>query len=134
MRTLLAATAVSLLAVACGDGGSAKPTATRSVSMTPSGGTVAVTIQAFAFRPNALEIPAGTTVQWSNGDSTLHTVRAGIRIYDDKGLVETVRPSGQFDLELRRQGSAASFTFPTPGRFTYFCTIHPGMDGSVVVT
>lgn len=102
--------------------------------MTPAGGTVAVTIRAFAFRPNPLEIPAGTTVRWSNGDSTLHTVRAGTRLYDDNGRVDALRPTGQFDLQLRRRGSAASFTFLRPGRFRYFCTIHPGMDGSVVVS
>jgi plastocyanin len=134
VRTLLAATAVSLLVVACGDGGAASPPAARSVSMTPPAGTVVVTIQAFAFRPSPVEIPVGTTVRWSNGDSTLHTVRAGTRLYDDNGRVEAVRPSGQFDLQLRRRGSAGDFTFPTPGRFGYFCTIHPGMDGSVVVS
>jgi plastocyanin len=93
-----------------------------------------VTITAFTFRPNPLEIHRGTAVVWINRDRVRHTVTAGTRSYDDKGKVDGVRPSGQFDLDLPRAGNTARVTFTRPGRIHFYCAVHPGMDGEVVVS
>ncbi len=67
---------------------------------------------------------AGTTVTWDNQDGTTHTVVAGTR----------AKPTGDFDLELRPNGSARH-TFEMPGAYRYVCDLHPGggMTAEVIV-
>ena len=60
---------------------------------------------------------AGTTVTWSNGESSAHGNRRR-------------RP---IQLQCYSAGGKFSFTFQTTGTFPYHCTIHPGMVGTVVV-
>ncbi len=78
-----------------------------------------VSIKDFAFDPPSIDIPAGTTVTWTNQDSTAHTVDG------DQGEFE----SGNLD-----PGQSYSETFDTPGTYIYHCDIHPSMKGTVVVT
>jgi plastocyanin len=79
----------------------------------------AVAIQNFAFMPAPLTIPAGTAVMWTNRDSATHT---------------TTSDSGMWDSGMLATGKSFSFTFATPGTFTYHCAIHPTMHGTIVVT
>jgi plastocyanin len=78
----------------------------------------AVTIDNFNFVSAALTVPAGTTVVWTNRDDVPHTITSSSKAFDS-GPVQT---DGQF-----------SFTFATPGTYTYFCAIHPFMTGKVIV-
>lgn len=80
--------------------------------------TSEVTIVDFAFEPQELVVTAGTTVTWSNDDVTPHTVTA-----DD----------GAFDSGRMDPGGTFSFTFDEPGTYSYICSFHPGMTGTVVV-
>lgn len=79
----------------------------------------AVTIADFAFGPETLEITAGTTVTFTNNDSASHTATA-----DD----------GSFDTGAIAQGESATVTFDTPGTYTYVCSFHPAMTGTIVVS
>jgi plastocyanin len=71
-----------------------------------------------AFVPGRIEIEAGTTVEWTNNDPLQHSVTA-----DD----------GSFASGLIGTGSTWRHTFATPGTYTYHCTPHPFMKGTVVV-
>jgi len=84
--------------------------------VTPS--TVEVTIEGFAYKPAALNILVGTTVTWYNKDSVTHTVTARDKSFD----------SGSLSLN-----DTFSYTFEQSGTFEYYCTIHPYMEGKVVV-
>jgi len=77
-----------------------------------------VEIHNMKFNPPTLSIAAGTKVTWVNEDSSPHTVT-------DKGKV--FRSAG---LDTK---DSFSYTFESPGEFTYFCTIHPMMTGKIVV-
>lgn len=79
-----------------------------------------VTIQNFAFMPSSLTVPMGTTVTWTNRDTTAHTVTG-----DTSGgpMSGTLQP-----------GQAYSYTFSQNGTFGYHCSIHPTMTGMVTVT
>ncbi len=87
-----------------------------------SGGTATVIIQNFAYQPQDLKIPVGTTVTWVNNDSAPHTVTAN---------------EGQFDSKLLDQGQSFSYTFDQVGTFPYYCVFHGspgvGMTGTVTV-
>jgi hypothetical protein len=72
-----------------------------------------------SFVPQAATINPGTTVTWTNNDSVTHTVTSDSGIFNSGSLAP---------------GQSFSFTFPSAGTFTYHCTIHPYMTGSIVVT
>lgn len=92
---------------------SGQTTTTRQSSAT-------VTIQNFAFSPQGLSVPVGTTVTWTNQDNTAHTVTAD-------------SSSGPMSSMLQ-PGESFTFTFSTVGNFPYHCSIHPEMTASVTVT
>lgn len=93
-------------------------TAHAAAAVAPSGAKAAVTINGFAFTPATIEIPAGGTITWKNEDEIQHTVTAS---------------DGNFSSPLIDGGSSFSHTFTTPGTYTYACTPHPFMKGTVVV-
>jgi plastocyanin len=78
-----------------------------------------VSIVDFAFDPASITIEAGSTVTWTNNGATTHTVTS-----DD----------GAFDSGNLASGATYSFTFDTPGTYTYHCTIHPNMTATITVT
>ena len=101
-------------AISCGTS-SSTPTSTPTATPT---GNATVTIQNLAFSPATLTISVGTTVTWTNNDSTSHTVTSDTGLFD----------SGQMS-----QGSHFSHTFNDKGTFAYHCTIHTTMHGTVTV-
>src|ERR1044071_9876011 len=78
----------------------------------------AVEIHDMRFEPAVLTIAAGTTVTWLNEDGSPHTVTDQGRVFRSAAL----------DTKDR-----FSYTFATPGEFTYYCTLHPMMVGKIVV-
>jgi amicyanin len=78
----------------------------------------AVQIDDFAFSPPSLTVKAGTTVTWRNKDDIPHTVTSTARAFKSKAL----------DTD-----DSFSFTFNEPGRYAYFCSLHPHMTGTIVV-
>jgi len=98
--------------------GASATTASSGASTSPSAGA-AITIKNFAYGPT-LEVAAGSNVTVTNTDSAAHTVTA------DQG--------GAFDVTVKGSGGTATFTAPgTPGTYTYHCTFHPNMHGTLVV-
>jgi plastocyanin len=99
-------------------------------------------IQGMGYYPGTITIDVGDTVTWTIASAEPHTITflsgaqplaptspqalapAGGSTYDGTGFVS----SG-----LLFQGKTYSLTFTKPGTYTYVCTIHPGMQGTVVV-
>ena len=81
--------------------------------------SVSIDIQGFAFNPAKVTIPVGTTITWTNKDSAPHTVTSR---------------NGAFNSGALDRGQTFQFTFNAPGTFDYFCSIHPSMTATVVVT
>jgi plastocyanin len=107
----------SVLAGACSSNSSPAPAPTgpaTTVTMPQGASTMTTT----AYSPNPVNVTVGTTVRWSNADSTIHTATA------DGGMFS----SGNINV-----GSTFDFKFNAAGTFTYKCTIHPNMVGTVVV-
>lgn len=77
-----------------------------------------VIISNYQFVPAVLTVPPGTTVTWTNRDDDTHTVTAADRLFSSKGL---------------DPGQSFSYTFTTPGTYSYHCAVHPHMTASVVV-
>ncbi len=83
-----------------------------------SGGTQ-VTIQNLASQPATLQVHVGTIVTWTNQNNVSHfvTFRNGMK---DSGLLS--------------QGQSFSYTFNPAGSYQYYCTVHPNMVATVIVT
>ena len=82
-----------------------------------------VAVQLFQFRPGQLEVKAGTSVTWTNGDDILHTVTSGV----------PEQLAGRFVERLAGRGAAATVEFTNPGVYPYFCERHPSMRGEIRV-
>jgi len=78
------------------------------------------------FVPDTLTVSKGTTVSWTNGDSTLHTVTSGSPEAGNSGT--------EFDSSYLAAGKTFQHPFNTAGTFDYYCTLHPYMKGKVIVT
>lgn len=105
-------------------------TATTVVTTTETiSATVNAIIQNFAYSPSPLTVPVGTTVKWTQLDPSVpHTVSAGSPTNPD--------PSSAFNSPtLTITGTNTfEFTFQQPGVYSYYCTFHTEMRGSVIVT
>lgn len=73
--------------------------------------------------PSTITVKKGEQVTWLNDDVAFHSVTSGL--YDN--------PSDLFDSGHLDPGEKFSITFEDKGVFDYFCTLHPWMDGQVVV-
>jgi plastocyanin len=94
-------------------------TGTNSGSKSSDGpGTNEVWIQDMAFNPSTILINAGTTIKWTNKDAVTHDVTS---------------TTGSFGSGPLNNGETFSHTFSSSGTYTYYCTIHPSMTGSVTV-
>jgi LPXTG-motif cell wall-anchored protein len=81
-------------------------------------GDTTVTIADFQFTPATITIHVGDTVTWINHGPSAHTATAD---------------NGSFNTGVLQKGHSASHTFTTAGTFSYICSIHPFMHGTVVV-
>ena len=75
-----------------------------------------VTVENFNFSPASLTIKEGTTVTWINQDSAPHQIK-----------------SNTFNSSTLNKGGNFQFTFSTAGEYSYFCSIHPSMQGRIIV-
>ena len=84
----------------------------------PSAANVAVKIDNFVFGPQAITVPVGTTVTWTNSDDIPHTA---------------VSTDGLFKSKVMDTDEKFSYTFTKAGTYSYFCSVHPKMTGQIVV-
>lgn len=87
------------------------------------------------YEPPVVSIKKGDTVTWENQDREGHTVTSGIGSgrFGWMGGDKFGEPDGRFDSDRFLPGESWSITFDEQGLFNYFCTIHPWMEGVVVV-
>ena len=101
------------------------PVSTNFVKVT-SGSSVPGCEQRYqCHSPYAITVEPGTTVTWTNVDSTHHTVTSG---------TPTNGPDEIFDSSLFGPGRGFSHTFYRSGTFDYFCMVHPWAIGKIFVT
>jgi len=82
-------------------------------------GAPEVGIVTFKFTPATVTIKVGGTIDWTNHDDIGHTVT-----FAGQGI----------NSKVLQRNDRFSHTFDTPGTYTYICSIHPFMHGTVVVT
>ena len=84
--------------------------------------------------PRQVTIHTNHTIRWINQDTEAHTVTGGVGAGIESLMNNKRRTSnGIFDSGLFKTGESWIHTFTNPGTYTYFCTIHPWMEGVVSV-
>lgn len=127
MRRAAAVATVLLLTAACS--GSSHP---ETVGASAPGAAVAIPL--LSFNPDSVTVKAGQTVTWTNGNDIGHVLVQGSYDVDkDTGLRSSEHDDGTFSLKVAKKGDRVSHTFPKAGTFTYYCSIHKGMNATVTV-
>ncbi len=89
-------------------------------ALRPAGAEEAlVRISNFAFVPPDLTVKVGTTVTFRNEDDEPHLVVAG---------------DGSFRSRALDTKDSFAYDFSQPGEFSYFCSLHPHMQGKIRVS
>ena len=77
-------------------------------------------IDNFSFTPNVLSVKAGSPVVWVNKDDVPHLIVS---------VQNAFKPSPVLDTDHRFTAAIR-----TPGTYSYFCSLHPKMQGKIIVT
>lgn len=75
------------------------------------------------YSPSPLNVTIGTTVNWTNIDTAIHTVTSG----------DLQNQTGLFDSNIIFPQKSFTFLFNQTGNYGYYCTLHPFMKGVVTV-
>jgi plastocyanin len=78
-----------------------------------------IEIKDFAFNPQTLTVRAGEKITWINRDEEPHTVVSVGKQFKKSTALDT-------DQEF-------TITAAAPGTYSYFCSVHPKMTGTIVV-
>lgn len=109
---LAAVAAATVLFVACSGSGADSTTVPAD-----SGPDSEITIADFAFS-GVESVNVGDTVEVTNNDSVSHTWTADDDTFDSGALAT---------------GDTFEFTFEEPGEYSFFCSFHPQMTGTITV-
>ena len=89
-----------------------------TTTLTPApAASYSVDISGFTYVPSALTIRVGDSVVWTNRDSAIHTV--------------TFRDSSVTSSAGLQEGDTHSVTFTSPGTFSYVCSPHTSIQGTI---
>jgi plastocyanin len=111
--------AVVAIATACGGSASTSPTVGPPSTPAVPTATTSVTIASLSFTPASIAVSSGAVVTFTNNDAITHNVT-----FDNS----SIGGSGNFS------SGAKTLTMPAAaGAYTYKCTIHASMTGTVTV-
>ena len=78
-----------------------------------------IEIKDFAFNPQTITVKSGQKITWINRDEEPHTVVSVEKQFKKSSALDT-------DQEF-------TITAGASGTYTYFCSVHPKMTGTIVV-
>jgi plastocyanin len=125
LALLLGCLALALVAAGCGGGGDDNGGGgggsgdNSTPAPSASGGGGSVTMKDIKFNPSTVNVKVGDTVTWTNDDSVGHDVTG-----------DGFKSGSAGDIQ---GGGTYKHKFAKAGTFKYRCTVHPGMEGEVVV-
>src|SRR6266545_1018778 len=78
-----------------------------------------IEIKDFAFNPQTITVKSGDKITWVNRDEEPHTIVSVEKQFKKSSALDT-------DQEF-------IITVGAPGTYTYYCSVHPKMTGTIVV-
>jgi plastocyanin len=110
---------VCVMLVGCGTSRDTQPTVSPQAMTHPRVVTHEGGNPDALYVPNPIRVHVGQTVTWTNDDNEAHDVTA---------------ENGLFDSGPIAYHRSFSWRATRPGRFPYFCTLHPDMHGVIIVS
>ena len=95
-----------------------------AVTIEPVAGSGAPGCEPECYSPSTATISAGGTVTFDNTDTAPHTATSGSAANG---------PDGIWDSSLIMVNASYSVTLSDSGNYSYFCMVHPWMEGTVIV-
>ena len=123
MKKILIAIPIALISAmlammsGCGNGYSS-PSSYSSGTPPPPPSPNTVVMANMSFSPSTLSVTRNTTVTWKNDDGVTHTATSDASQWNTGDIVG---------------GASKTITFTTAGTFTYHCTYHSMMTGTIIV-
>ena len=93
---------------------------TQAPEAATGGAQSRIEIKDFHFEPQTLTVKSGEKITWVNKDEEPHTVVSVEKQFKKSTALDT-------DQEF-------TITAGAPGTYTYFCSVHPKMTGTIIVT
>ena len=84
-----------------------------------TGGGNKIEIKDFAFNPQTITVKSGEKITWINRDEEPHTIVSVEKQFKKSSALDT-------DQEF-------TITAGAPGTYTYYCSVHPKMIGTIVI-
>ena len=78
-----------------------------------------IEIKDFAFNPQTITVKSGEKITWINRDEEPHTIVSVEKQFKKSSALDT-------DQEF-------TITAGAPGTYTYYCSVHPKMTGTIVI-
>lgn len=78
------------------------------------------------YMPNTITVSAGETIAFDNVDANYHTVTSVASGTSDH--------DGKFDSGILKAGDSYELTLDESGTYDYFCSLHTGMKGIIIVS
>jgi plastocyanin len=78
-----------------------------------------IEIKDFAFNPQTITVKSGEKITWINRDEEPHTIVSVEKQFKKSSALDT-------DQEF-------AITAGAPGTYTYYCSVHPKMTGTIIV-
>jgi plastocyanin len=78
-----------------------------------------IEIKDFAFNPQTITVKSGEKITWTNRDEEPHTIVSVEKQFKKSSALDT--------------DQTFTITAGAPGTYTYFCSVHPKMTGTIVV-
>ena len=110
-----------LLAAGCGSSNSNGGGASKSSTKPPPAGATVIKMQNIQFNPKQMTVKVDKPVTWENEDGFDHNV-------------STTGGVANFESDNFGKGGTYTFTPKKAGTIKYTCTLHPGMDATLIVT
>jgi plastocyanin len=114
--------ALIVFLAACSDGGDDDAVAADEGASAAAGCDEPVTVEIpeFRFEPQPVRVAAGCEIVWHNSANQAHTSTGN---GDQSWKTGNIQPGERSD----------AVPFPDAGEFTYICSLHPFMEGTVVI-
>src|ERR1043166_7194917 len=80
---------------------------------------IKIEIKDFAFNPQTITVKSGEKITWINRDEEPHTVVSVGKQFKKSSALDT--------------GQTYTIVAGAPGTYSYFCSVHPKMTGTIVV-
>lgn len=77
-----------------------------------------IKIEKIAYKPNSMTVQQGSFITWTNAENVMHTVTSDDGLFNSGDLAKD---------------ATFTYEFTELGTYTYHCSYHPGMTGTIIV-